>query len=82
MPVMLGMLFLICVVGIIISTANSFLLIQATTFIKDIYLNFINKEIDENDANNFMVSENYKQEAIDLGWYDPASGKPFTYTSY
>lgn len=35
------------------------------------------KEIDENDTNNFMVSANYKQEAIDRGWYDPASGMPF-----
>ncbi len=35
------------------------------------------KEIDENDSVNFMVSENYKQEAIDRGWYDPNSGKPF-----
>ena len=24
-----------------------------------------------------MVSDNYKQEAIDRGWYDPTSGKPF-----
>jgi SSS family transporter len=56
MPVMLGMLFLICVVGIIISTANSFLLVPATTFIKDIYLNFINKEIDENDKKVVFMS--------------------------
>ncbi len=35
------------------------------------------KEIDENDEANFIVSDNYKQEAIDRGWYDPASGKPF-----
>ncbi|MFK5854706.1 MAG: C69 family dipeptidase [Bacteroidota bacterium] len=35
------------------------------------------KEIDENDTDNFMVSNNYKTEAIDRGWYDPASGKPF-----
>lgn len=37
------------------------------------------KEIDENDANNFLVSENYKQEAIDRGWYGPESGKPFVW---
>jgi dipeptidase len=35
------------------------------------------KEIDPRDADNFMVSDNYRQEAIDRGWYDPGSGKPF-----
>jgi dipeptidase len=35
------------------------------------------KEIDPNDKNNFMVSKNYLQEALDRGWYNPASGKPF-----
>lgn len=35
------------------------------------------KEINEKDKNNFMVSENYKQEAIDRGWYDPSSNIPF-----
>ena len=35
------------------------------------------KEINAKDKKNFMVSDNYKQEAIDRGWYDPASGKPF-----
>jgi len=42
MPTALGMVFMITVVGIIISTADSFLLVPATTFIKDIYLNYIN----------------------------------------
>ena len=56
MPLILGMIFLICVVGIIFSTANSFLLVPATTFIKDIYLNFINKEIDENDKRIVYMS--------------------------
>lgn len=56
MPLVLGMFFLICVVGIIISTANSFLLIPATTFVKDVYLNFINKEIDENDKKVVFIS--------------------------
>lgn len=37
------------------------------------------KEIDADDSDNFMVSENYMQEAIDRGWYDPASGKPFVW---
>ncbi len=35
------------------------------------------KKIDASDPKQFMVSANYKQEAIDRGWYDPASGKPF-----
>jgi len=47
MPLILGTLFMITVVGIIISTADSFLLIPATCFIRDIYLNYINPEADE-----------------------------------
>ncbi len=35
------------------------------------------KQINKKDKENFMVSDNYKQEAIDRGWYDPDSGKPF-----
>jgi dipeptidase len=35
------------------------------------------KEINVADKKNFMVSANYMQEAIDRGWYNPASGKPF-----
>jgi len=35
------------------------------------------KEIDTDDKENFMVSENYMQEAIDRGWYNPDSGEPF-----
>jgi dipeptidase len=35
------------------------------------------KQIDANDTENFMVSENYQQEAIDRGWYNPNSGMPF-----
>ena len=34
------------------------------------------KEIDPN-SDNFLVSDNYMQEAIDRGWYNPESGKPF-----
>lgn len=37
------------------------------------------KEIDARDKDNFMVSENYQQEAIDRGWYDPRSGLPFVW---
>jgi len=42
MSPLLGVLFLVTVVGIIISTADSFLLIPATCVIRDIYLNYIN----------------------------------------
>lgn len=35
------------------------------------------KEINPNDKENFMVSSNYMQEAVDRGWYDPTSGKTF-----
>lgn len=35
------------------------------------------KQINLNDKANFRASSNYKQEAIDRGWYDPNSGKAF-----
>lgn len=35
------------------------------------------KEINVKDKQNFMVSANYMQDAIDRGWYDLKSGKPF-----
>jgi len=47
LPLPLGCLFLVTVVGIIVSTADSFLLVPATTFIKDVYLNFINPDANE-----------------------------------
>jgi len=47
MPQALGVIFMITVVGIIISTADSFLLVPSTTFIKDIYLNYINPKASE-----------------------------------
>jgi len=47
MPLALGILFMVTVVGIITSTANSFLLVPATTFIKDVYLNYINPNASE-----------------------------------
>jgi Na+/proline symporter len=47
MPLVLGLLFMVTVVGIITSTANSFLLVPATTFIKDVYLNYINPRANE-----------------------------------
>jgi len=36
------------------------------------------KEIREGDS-NFMYSSNYKQVAIDMGWYNPSSGRPFNW---
>jgi SSS family solute:Na+ symporter len=42
MPFALGLLFMITVVGIIVSTADSFLLVPATTFINDVYSTYIN----------------------------------------
>lgn len=35
------------------------------------------KEINAKDKENFMVSKNYKSEAVERGWYDPKSGMPF-----
>ena len=35
------------------------------------------KDIDEADTDNFILSKNYKQEAIDRGFYHPESGKEF-----
>jgi len=37
------------------------------------------KQIDPADTENFLVSGNYKQEAIDRGFYDPDSGFPFVW---
>ncbi len=47
MPLILGALFLVTVVGIIISTADAFLLVPATTFIKDVYLTHVNPKAAE-----------------------------------
>jgi len=47
MPLGLGIIFMITVVGIIISTADSFLLVPATTFIKDVYQAYINPKANE-----------------------------------
>lgn len=35
------------------------------------------KEIDLSKPDEFMASNNYQQVAIEHGWYDPGSGKPF-----
>lgn len=37
------------------------------------------KEVDENDPENFMYSSNYKEVAIEHGWYDPEAGKAFIF---
>ena len=37
------------------------------------------QEIDLNKPDEFLASENYQQVAIDYGWYDPESGKPFNW---
>ena len=37
------------------------------------------KEIDLSNPDYFMASENYMQVAIDHGWYDPKSDKPFNW---
>jgi dipeptidase len=37
------------------------------------------KEIDLNNPDYFRASKNYKQVAIDHGWYNPSSGKPFVW---
>jgi len=47
MPIALGLLFMVTIVGIIISTADSFLLIPATCLIRDVYLNYINPKAPE-----------------------------------
>ncbi|MBN1420410.1 MAG: sodium:solute symporter family protein [Planctomycetes bacterium] len=44
LPLPLGCLFLVTVVGIIVSTADSFLLVPATTFMKDVYVNLIDRK--------------------------------------
>ena len=47
LPAFLGAMMLATIVGIIISTADSFLLIPANTLIKDIYLKYINENASE-----------------------------------
>jgi SSS family solute:Na+ symporter len=47
MPFALSVLFMITVVGIIISTADSFLLVPATCFINDVYSTYINPKANQ-----------------------------------
>ncbi len=37
------------------------------------------KEINSEDKDNFLVSANYMQEAVDRGWFKPGCGKPFVW---
>ncbi|NOZ03578.1 MAG: sodium:solute symporter family protein, partial [FCB group bacterium] len=47
LPPLLGAVMLTTIVGIIISTADSYLLVPATTLIRDVYMNFINRNAGE-----------------------------------
>ncbi len=47
MPDLLGIMFLVTIVGIIVSTADSFLLVPSTCLIRDVYLNYIDPEASE-----------------------------------
>jgi len=47
LPLALGAVMLTTIVGIIISTADSYLLVPATTLIRDVYLQYINPKANE-----------------------------------
>lgn len=47
LPTFLGAIMMTTIVGIIISTADSYLLVPATTLMRDVYLNYINPNADE-----------------------------------
>ena len=47
LPTFLGAIMMTTIVGIIISTADSFLLVPTTTLMRDVYLNYINPNADE-----------------------------------
>ena len=47
LPTFLGAIMMTTIVGIIISTADRYLLVPATTLMRDIYLNYINPNADE-----------------------------------
>lgn len=47
LPTFIGAIMMTTVVGIIISTADSFLLVPATTLMRDVYLNYVNPNADE-----------------------------------
>jgi len=50
MPFLMGIFFMVTVVGIIVSTADSFLLVPAVTLIKDVYCNKINPRASQRHA--------------------------------
>ena len=47
LPTFLGAMMMTTIVGIIISTADSFLLVPATTLMRDVYLNYVNPHANE-----------------------------------
>ena len=47
LPVFLSAIMMTTIVGIIISTADSFLLVPATTLMRDIYMNYVNQDANE-----------------------------------
>ena len=47
LPTFIGAIMMTTIVGIIISTADSFLLVPATTLMRDVYLNYVNPNADE-----------------------------------
>ncbi len=47
LPPFIGAIMLTTIIGIIISTADSYLLVPATTLIRDIYMNYINPKANE-----------------------------------
>ncbi|MFC1526112.1 sodium:solute symporter [Candidatus Latescibacterota bacterium] len=47
LPPVVGAIMLTTIVGIIISTADSYLLVPATTLIRDVYLNYVSPETSE-----------------------------------
>ena len=47
LPPLIGAIMMTTIVGIIISTADSYLLVPTTTLMRDIYLNYFNKNADQ-----------------------------------
>ena len=47
LPTFIGAIMMTTIVGIIISTADSFLFVPATTLMRDVYLNYVNPNADE-----------------------------------
>ena len=47
LPIFLSAVMMTTIVGIIISTADSFLLVPATTLMRDIYMNYVNPDANE-----------------------------------